>query len=182
MKTLPALLLTLACALAAVSHCAAETPWRTKLAEELPLLGHRNWIVIADSAYPWQTSAGIETIDTGADHIEVIKAVLATLDRTPHVRPILFTDAELPFVPESDAKGVTLFREILGQTLISQTVQAFPHEEIINKLDSAGRTFHVLLLKTKLAIPYSSVFIQLDCAYWSPDAEARLREAMKAAK
>ncbi len=26
--------------------------WQQRLSERLPLLGHRNWIVIADSAYP----------------------------------------------------------------------------------------------------------------------------------
>jgi len=40
----------------------------------------------------------------------------------------------------------------------------------------------VLVLKTRMAIPYTSVFLQLDCQYWSADSEARLREAMKAAE
>jgi len=182
MKILPTLLLRLACALAAISPCAAETPWRAKLEQELPLLGHRNWIVVVDSAYPWQTAPGIETVDTGADHIDVVKAVLNTLTTAPHVRPIIYTDAELPFVPEADARGVSLFREMLGQTLLSHPAQSFPHEEIIAKLDSAGKTFHVLLLKTKLTLPYTSVFFQLDCAYWDAEAEARLRSAMQGAK
>ncbi|MDE3198919.1 MAG: hypothetical protein KGN84_21400 [Acidobacteriota bacterium] len=32
----------------------AQTPqsWRATLEERLPLYGHRNWIVVADSAYP----------------------------------------------------------------------------------------------------------------------------------
>ncbi len=50
-------------------------------------------------------------------------------------------------------------------------------EELIGKLDEAGKTFHVLLLKTNLCLPYTSVFLQLDCAYWNADAEKRLRAA-----
>jgi hypothetical protein len=29
-----------------------------------------------------------------------------------------------------------------------------------------------------MTLPYTSVFLQLDCGYWSADAERRLREAM----
>jgi hypothetical protein len=35
---------------------------------------------------------------------------------------------------------------------------------------------------TSLTIPYTSVFIRLECAYWKPDAEKRLREAMASQK
>jgi len=33
-------------------------------------------------------------------------------------------------------------------------------------------------LKTNMTIPYTSVFFELDCGYWHPGAEERLREAM----
>ena len=36
--------------------------WRTTIKQELPFFGDRNWILIADSAYPLQTSPGVETI------------------------------------------------------------------------------------------------------------------------
>lgn len=38
--------------------------WQTVLQEKLPLLGHRNWIVITDMAYPLQTKEGITTLYT----------------------------------------------------------------------------------------------------------------------
>ena len=47
--------------------------WQVRLREELPLLGHRNWIAVVDSAYPLQTSTGIETVNTNADQLEVVK-------------------------------------------------------------------------------------------------------------
>lgn len=152
--------------------------WRTRLHKELPLLGHRNWIAVVDSAYPLQTSAGIETIETDADHLDVVRAVLDEFAKSRHVRPLIFTDAELKFVPEADAPGVTTYREALGKTLKGMQPESLPHEEIISKLDEAGKTFHILVLKTRLTIPYTSVFIRLDCGYWSADAEKRLREKM----
>ena len=88
----------------------ASGDWRVRLKEELPLLGHRNWIAVVDSAYPLQTSGGIETVETDADQLEVVQAVLDQLANAKHVRPVIFTDAELKVVPESDAKGVTAYR------------------------------------------------------------------------
>lgn len=154
--------------------------WRARLNQELPLLGHRNWIAVVDSAYPLQTSGGIETVETNADQLEVVKAVLGELGKAKHVRPVIFTDAELKVVPESDAAGVTAYREALNNLLGKTEAQALPHAEIISKLDEAGKTFHILVLKTRLTMPYTSVFIRLECGYWSADAEKRLREAMAA--
>jgi hypothetical protein len=154
--------------------------WRSKLQEELPLLGHRNWIAVVDSAYPLQTSTGIETIETDADQLVVVRAVLDQLSKVKHVRPVIFTDAELKLVPESDAAGVTAYREALANLLQASEAQSLPHEQIISKLDDAGKTFHILVLKTRMTIPYTSVFMRLDCGYWSEDQEKRLRERMSA--
>ena len=156
----------------------AASDWRVRLAEELPLLGHRNWIAVVDSAYPLQTSSGIETVETNSAQLEVVKTVLEQIGRTKHVRPVIFTDAELKLVPESDAAGVTVYRQALGQLLGNTGAQSLPHEEIISRLDEGGKTFHILVLKTKMTIPYTSVFVRLDCGYWTDDAEKRLREAM----
>ena len=79
---------------------------------------------------------------------------------------------------DSDAPGITAFRQQLSHVLGSRPVSALPHEQIIAKLDDAGKTFRVLIIKTNLTLPYTSVFLQLDCGYWSADAERRLRESM----
>jgi len=165
--------------LAAAGACPAAD-WRDRLAADLPLFGHRNWIVIADSAYPAQSRPGVEVVATEADHLEVVRAVFEAIDRSRHVRPVVFTDAELKFVPEADARGVTAYRRDLGKLLAKRAPTDVPHEELLSRLDKAGASYRVLVLKTNLAVPYTSVFIQLDCGYWSPEAEKRLREAMKA--
>jgi hypothetical protein len=156
----------------------ASDAWKTKLHDELPLLGHRNWIAIVDSAYPLQTSAGVETIATGADQLDVLRAVLDELSKTKHVKPVVFTDLELTRVPESDAPGITAYRDNLAKVLGARPVQSLLHEKIISQFDDAGKTFHILILKTNLTIPYTSVFLRLECGYWNADAEQRLRAAM----
>jgi hypothetical protein len=160
----------------------AADNWKEKLQKQLPLLGHRNWIVVADSAYPLQTAPGIETIYVEADQLEVVKGVIAELAKTKHVKPTIYTDAEMKFVAEKNAPGIGAYRDALAKILANQPAQVLPHEQIIGKLDEAGKTFKVLLIKTPLTKPYTSVFFQLECGYWNAEAEAELRHAMPPAK
>ena len=67
----------------------------------------------------------------------------------------------------------------MEKILAGQPAQILPHEQIIGKLDEAGKTFKVLLIKTPLTLPYTSVFFQLECGYWNAAAEKELRDALK---
>ncbi|HTZ57762.1 MAG TPA: RbsD/FucU domain-containing protein [Acidobacteriaceae bacterium] len=163
-----------------VGASAQEPSWQARLAQVLPLMGHRNWIMIVDSAYPLQSSAGVETLETNTDQLEVIRKVLSAVDSSIHVRPVVYMDAELPFVPEKDAPGVTAYRQAIKTVLAGDRITSLPHEQIISKVDQVGKTFHIVVLKTTMTVPYSSVFLQLNCKYWSDDAEARLRKAISA--
>jgi hypothetical protein len=153
--------------------------WEQILRDRLPLYGHRNWVVVADSAYPAQSRDGIETIVASAEQPVVVQKVLATLGASGHVKPIVYTDQELKFVPEQDAPGISAYRDRLANLLDGFGVRVLPHEEIISKLDRAGQTFRVMVIKTKMTIPYTSIFFELDCAYWNADAEVRLRSTMR---
>jgi hypothetical protein len=160
---------------------AAEAPtpdWQTRLGQILPLLGHRNWIMIVDSAYPLQSSAGVETLETNSDELEVIRTVLSAIDNSIHVRPIVYMDAELPFVPEKGAPGVTAYREGIKTALAGHKITSVPHDQMIARVDEVGKGFHIVVLKTTLAIPYSSVFLELRAKYWNDDAEVQMRKAM----
>ncbi|QDU35988.1 hypothetical protein Mal4_02710 [Maioricimonas rarisocia] len=179
MKLLPVLVaVTLTCT---ANVYGQSSDWEKQLQEELPLLGHRNWIVVADSAYPAQTAPGIRTVYTGAEQLDAVRKVLAAVEEARHVRGTVFVDAELPHVPEEFAGGISEYRDGLEKALDGQQVTRLPHGEIIEQLDEAGQTFRVLLLKTDLTLPYTSVFIRLDCGYWSDDAEKQLRKAIEAA-
>jgi hypothetical protein len=153
--------------------------WMELLHQRLPLLGHRNWICIVDAAYPLQISPGIELIDTGAEIDEVLPKALAMLQQARHVRAVAYIDTELLVVAEEDAPGVTLYRTNLAALLEGVPSLSLKHEEILTRLSRAASEFHVLVLKTKLTIPYTSVFFELECGYWTAAAEARLRAAIE---
>ncbi len=153
--------------------------WKTFLREQLPLLGHRNWILVADSAYPAQTSPGIMTVETGATQIEVVQEVLRELSTSRHVSPILYVDSELKHLNDNLAPGIEHYKKDLYKVLKGRQVQGVLHGDLIARLDEAGKTFKVLVLKTTMTLPYTSVFINLDCKYWGPAKEKELREIMK---
>ena len=163
-----------------LSGCMTRTDFQSKLNHELPLLGHRNWIVVADAAYPWQTAAGVETIATEGEQLAVLEKVLGALSKTTHVQPTIYVDKELECVAEANAPGITQYRESLKKLLGARAIKTELHEDIIKKLDAAGQTFHVLLLKTRHTQPYTSVFLQLECGYWDAGKEKSLREALTA--
>ncbi|HEX4322154.1 MAG TPA: hypothetical protein VHZ52_14675 [Acidobacteriaceae bacterium] len=161
--------------------CISQTPksdWKTQIAEAMPLLGHRNWILVVDSAYPLETSRGVETVETNTDELTVVHSVLESINSSRHVRPVITLDSELAFVPDEDAPGASAYRAQIGKLLQGYEVQSQPHEAFLKAIDKEGRTYRVLVLKTNMAIPYTSVFIRLDCKYWSTDAEKRLRAKM----
>lgn len=153
-------------------------PWELSLTSTLPVFGHRNWIVIADSAYPAQSNPGIETIATCADHLHVLKTTLDAIDNSPHVRPNIYLDAEFKMVAEQDGRGVTLYRQKLARLIGKRETQVLPHDQIIAKLDESAKLFRVLILKSSFTVPYTSVFFELGCGYWTREAEERLRKAM----
>src|ERR1700678_1401150 len=153
---------------------------KQKLKSLLPLFGHRNWIVVADSAYPAQSRPGIETIVSSAGLLDVAGGVLAAIAGSKHVRAIVHLDQELQYVAETDAPGISRYRKQLAEMFKSAQTTTLPHEQIIAKLDQSAQTFRVLIIKTEMTVPYTSIFFELDCAYWTADAERRLRASMAA--
>jgi hypothetical protein len=153
--------------------------WMDTLAGYLPALGHRNWIVVADSAFPLQISPGIETIVTNEDHFTVLAKVLKAVDGAKHIRPKIWLDKELGFVTEDLAPGADETRRRLDEALRGRGAQPVLHEDLIARLDQAGKAFKIVMVKTTLAVPYTTVFLELDCGYWPAENEAKMREKMK---
>ncbi|HSA94543.1 MAG TPA: hypothetical protein VLJ16_00735, partial [Acidobacteriota bacterium] len=164
----------------AVKAQASSAPtWQETLARYIPALGHRNWIVVADSAFPLQISPGIETIATGEDHFAVLDKVLKMVDGAKHLRPKIWLDKELAYVTEDLAPGADEAKRRLDEALKGRGAMPMLHADLIARLDEVGRTFKIVMVKTTLAVPYTTAFLELDCGYWGPDAEAEMREKMK---
>jgi hypothetical protein len=152
-------------------------PWEETLRQRLPLFGHRNWIVVADAAYPAHSGSGIETITADDTLIQVLQTSLSAVASCRHIRPTVYTDLELSALDEADAPGISEYRMQLDAILSGCTVDRLMHEQIISKLDQCAKIYRVLVVKTTMALPYTSIFLELECGYWDARAEKRLREA-----
>ncbi|WP_316839113.1 RbsD/FucU domain-containing protein [Pedobacter gandavensis] len=158
---------------------ATKPDWKKQVQTKLPMLGHRNWILIVDQAFPEQNSLGMEYIYANEDLLPVLKEVLTQVNASAHVKPIVYQDQELNFITENQAKGVKNFISGAKEVLGTQKVESLLHDEVFKKLDTESKLFKVLVIKTNEVIPYTSVFLQLDCGYWNGDKEKELREAMR---
>lgn len=152
--------------------------WKAAVDEQLPLLGHRNWILVVDKAFPAQNGDGITVVNSGEPLFTVLDYVLQQTQLSTHITPLVYTDRELSYLTPGMVPGIEEFRGELYTKLGSYELQTLLHEEVFTKIDEAARLFRVLVIKTEATIPYSSVFLELDCAYWTPAQEALLRERM----
>lgn len=161
----------------------APAIWKNELDRILPVFGHRNWILVVDKAFPEQTTEGMEYVDTGRTLPEVLSGVLEALSSQPHIRPAVYFDKELDYMDDTLCPGIEDFKMEVRAALAGAGVtdaQRILHDEVFGRLDKASALFKVLVLKTETLLPYTSVFIELDCGYWPAEKEKSLRERMQA--
>lgn len=152
--------------------------WKTEFRKKLPLLGHRNWILVVDKAFPLQQSAGMEYIYAPEGMEAVLREVILGIKASDHIKPIIYRDSELEFVkPLVGAKADQLIQST--QAILKGTaVNTMLHDSVFKQLDREAGLFKVLVIKTNETVPYSSTFIKLDCGYWDAAKEAELRKQM----
>ena len=148
--------------------------WQTILQEKLPLLGHRNWVVITDMAYPLQAKDGITTLYATEPYAEVLSTVAQMIEATPHVYAHVYQDNELSFLSEDICPGIDDLKADMNKALANADVTPVDHEQLIARLDSVSNLFEVVIIKTPLTKPYTSTFFELDCKYWDSDKQALL--------
>ena len=79
---------------------------KQQLETQLPLLGHRNWIMIVDKAFPMQTTEELICYTQRKNLLNVLKYTLERIDKNNHIRPIIFTDKELDFINQELVPGI----------------------------------------------------------------------------
>lgn len=152
--------------------------WKEDLISQIPFLGHRNWIVITDMAYPLQTKPGIKTFFADESYIDILTFVYNEIEKAPHIKPIIYQDKELSVLTDRDAKGIDKLKKETNK-LLGKKVISLPHEELIKRLDEVSQMFSVIIIKSNLTIPYTSTFFELDCNYWDEKRQKSLNERME---
>jgi D-ribose pyranose/furanose isomerase RbsD len=156
--------------------------WKDKLNSVMPLLGHRNWVVVTDMAYPLQSKDAITTIFADEPYIDVVHTVMQKLSEFPHVTPQVYQDCELSFLNDAICPGVDELKKNVKTALYPLSATMLPHEELISTLDHAAEVFKVVIIKTNLTKPYTTIFFRLDCKYWDAEKQKMLDDIMSASK
>jgi hypothetical protein len=159
-----------------LSTFANAQDWKADFERQLPHLGHRNWILIVDKAYPAQSAEGIEVFYTDDDIQNVTPYVLEKINAADHIRPVIYTDKELEYLTDKEAKDADKLKSAYKQLFTNYPTHSIWHNDVFPKIDKAAEQFAIIILKTKTLIPYSSVFIELDCGYWDEKSEQALRD------
>ncbi|MFI3286111.1 MAG: hypothetical protein R3Y08_05595 [Rikenellaceae bacterium] len=151
--------------------------WRTEFERVLPLLGHRNWILLVDKAFPLQSAAGMTYLNSAEPIDEVLEYTLSQIDKSSHIKPVIYTDKELQALTQFGGAEAAMV-ETINHSLEGYSVQSILHDEVFSKLDTASKLFNVVVIKTESTVAYSSVFIELDCGYWTAEKEQQLRASL----
>ena len=158
----------------------AEQEWKDQLYKNLALVGARNWIVIAEASFPAYTGPGIRTMVSDKKSDEVLLEVLDILEEEAHVLPRIMISSELRSVTEDYAPGIKRYRNNINKMLPGRQHFELMSRTINSLIEDASKQFNVLVIKTKTALPYSNIYIELDSGYWNSESETALRKKLEA--
>lgn len=153
-----------------------DSAWKVAVANHAGQLGYRNWIVVAEASLPAQNRPGIHQVTADVDVPEALDYVIYTLEQTQHVSPTLYLTRELRSLDNNLTPGIDEHRKHLKLALRSHETTEIEQESLLTLLADASRSFDVLVIRTPTALPYTSVFLELQPGYWDAESEARLRE------
>lgn len=156
-----------------------SSAWQQQVDHKLARLGYRNWVVVAEASFPAQSRPGVTQLAVPVDVPEATDYVLQSLERTENLRPRIYMARELAAVENDFAPGIDQLREKIQGSLHGHETTVLDQQSLITLLNDATRSFEITVIRTTSALPYSSVFMELQPGYWDADSESRLRERMQ---
>lgn len=167
-------LLSLGCA--GLKH---DQGWQAEVDHQAGQLGYRNWIVIAEASFPAHSRPGVRQVNASADVPEVVDYVLKSLEQTENVRPQVYVTRELRSLENDFAPGIDDHRKRLQEALHGHETTELEQQSLLALLEDANSSFDVLVIRTPTALPYTSVFLELQPGYWDSESENALRDRIE---
>lgn len=153
--------------------------WQGAVDRQAGQLGYRNWIVIAEASFPAHNRPGLRQVNADVGVPQALDYVLTTLEQTENVRPNVYVSRELRSVENDFAPGIDVLRKSIKESLHGHETTELDQQSLLTLMEDANRSFDVLVIRTSTALPYSSVFIELQPGYWDVDSETRLRDKIQ---
>ena len=166
--------------------CASDSdrarPWKQTIRHELAFLGANNWVIVAEAAFPVQNRRGLRVISIDADIPDLVDGIEQVIEEKHHVKPRIYVTSEIGHVKYDYAPGVKHYRKQLESALHGRETISLNNAMLMRMLNDTSRTYRVLVIKSRTALPYSSVFMELGSGYWDSESESVLRDAMEKAQ
>lgn len=153
--------------------------WKFAVDRQTEQLGYRNWIVVAEASFPAHNRAGVTQVAAPVEVPEALDYVLRALERTENLSPRIYLTRELRSVENDFAPGIDETRQKIHAALHGHEATELDQQSLLTLLEDANRSFDVLVIRTRSALPYSSVFMELQPGYWDSNSESRLRERIQ---
>ena len=150
--------------------------WQSAVDRQAAQLGYRNWIVVTEASFPAQNRPGISQVNASVEIPEALDYVLQVLEQTENLRPQVYQTRELRSVGNDYAPGIDALRKRLKVSLHGHEVTELDQQSLLTLLEDVNRSYNVLVIRTQTALPYSSVFMELQPGYWDAASEALLRQ------
>jgi L-fucose mutarotase/ribose pyranase (RbsD/FucU family) len=150
--------------------------WRASVNHQTSQLGHRNWIVIAEASFPAHNRQGVRQVNADAEIPEVVDYVLNALEKTQHVKPNIYLTREMRSVDNDVAPGIDDIKAKIKDSLHGHESTEIDQQSLLTLIESAQSSFDILVIRTPTALPYTSVFLELQPGYWDADSERELRQ------
>ena len=150
--------------------------WQSAVNRQAAQLGYRNWIVVTEASFPAQNRPGISQVNASVEIPEAVDYVLQVLEQTENLRPQVYQTRELRSVSNDYAPGIDTLRKRIKVSLHAHEVTELDQQSLLTLLEDANRSYNVLVIRTQTALPYSSVFLELQPGYWDASSEALLRD------
>lgn len=157
----------------------SRNSWQAAVDRQAAQLGYRNWIVIAEASYPAQHRAGLRQVVADVEIPEALDYVLRALERTENLRPRVYLTRELRSIENDFAPGIDDMRKRINGALHGHEAAELEQQSLMTLLEDTARSFDVLVIRTRSAMPYASVFLELQPGYWDEASESRLRDRIQ---
>ena len=168
-----------ACLLTQCATFHSDNDWKFAVDNQVHNLGYRNWIVIAEASFPAHHGQGIKQVAAPIEVPEAVDYVLRSLERTENLRPTIYLPRELRSVENDFAPGIDAMRETLQQSMHGHEPTEIDQQALLTLIEDANRSFTVLVIRTRTALPYTSVFMELQPGYWDSQSESHLRKRIQ---
>ncbi len=110
--------------------------------------------------------------------------MISGLDDLGHAGATAWISSELEKIPDLDATGIVKIhqdiRRILSEAKI--TIKVASEQELLRRIEADAADYNVLVVKSRTPLPYTTVYLHLDCRYWDESREKRLRDALRSSE